>query len=917
MLPEEKARKIIDKQLTAVGWDIVSRDEYVPGYAMVVKEALMHGNTESDYLFFIDNKAIAVLEAKKEENPLDENVEKQIERYAQNPQEWYGLWKNEVIPLVYMANGKKIYFKNLLSGDNEYQQLRKMHSPKEMLRLIDAKSKYGALPVLERKGLRDCQYNAEIELEKKLKEGQLRNLAILATGAGKTYLACLASYRLLNYTSASRVLFLVDRNNLARQTESEFSVFDRTENQQAMNSLYQITRLKKESDIKGQIVISTIQKLFAVLTGQHITDTDEDEEDEQIASSETDNTADVIKLGNDLKIAPDHFQFIIADECHRSIYGKWKAVLDYFKGAKILGLTATPTPEAYAFFNNNIVENYTYDESVVDGVNVPNRIYRISTHVTEHGGSIGKGVEVTEKSKRTCRIEKYTTDEQVEYNNAALDRTVVNHKQIKKVLTTYKNAIYSDLYPNREKKWEYIPKTLIFAKDDNHADEIVKTAKKVFGEEFDGGEVPENFVQKITYSSGDSNALIRDLRNEKDFRIAVTVTLVATGTDVKPLEVVLFMKDVHSDVLYTQMKGRGCRFITDDKLKEVTPNADFKECFYIVDAVGVTENEKYIPSPQTGSGGKTTLSLEHLLEHLAHNELSDENLLLLRNYCSAINGRYEHNLLFGRHLDNFISAYGFAPKTIANNIQTAIEQGQLELNPYSDPSYNNPFRMSLIDSLISNIPARKKLLEMQKDYIVESNDPDKLIYAGFSKESAMSFIENFEKYLNDNKDSIEALRIIYNSEDTVITHTMLVELQEQLLAKSRQFGVYAIWKNYQVLDNDGNVEELDVKSNFNALTNLIQIARYAYRKTSKLTSILTGYSQRFALYNGQNQRSLTEDQVDIMKKIAYYIINDGAIDISTLNEIDTDLWRKAVDSFGAPVLQTEMQSLSKFLLKVA
>lgn len=917
MLPEEKARKIIDKQLTAVGWDIVSRNEYVPGYAMAVEEALMQGNTESDYLFFIDNKAIAVLEAKKEENPLDENVERQAEYYAQNPQEWYGLWKNEVIPLVYMANGKKIYFKNLLSDDTEYQQLRKMHSPKEMLRLINAKSEYGALPVLERKGLRDCQYNAEVELEKKLKERQLRNLAILATGAGKTYLACLASYRLLNYTSTSRVLFLVDRNNLARQTESEFSVFDRTENQQAMSSLYQINRLKNESDIKGQIVISTIQKLFAVLTGQHITDTDEDEEDEQIASSETDDTVDVIKLGNDLKIAPNHFQFIIVDECHRSIYGKWKAVLDYFKGAKILGLTATPTPEAYAFFNNNIVENYTYDESVVDGVNVPNRIYRILTQVTEHGGSIEKGIEVTEKSKRTGKIEKYTTDEQVEYNNSALDRTVANPQQIEEILAIYKNAIYSDLYPNREKKWEYIPKTLIFAKDDNHADEIVKAVKKVFKKEFDGEKVPENFVQKITYSSGDSNALIRDLRNEKDFRIAVTVTLVATGTDVKPLEVVLFMKDVHSDVLYTQMKGRGCRFITDDKLKEVTPNADFKECFYIVDAVGVTENEKYIPSPQTGGGGKTTLSLEHLLEHLAHNELSDENLILLRNYCSSINGRYEHNLLFGRHLDNFISAYGFAPKTIANNIQTAIEQGQLELNPYFSPSVNNSFRMSLIDRLVSNISARKKLLEMQKGYIVESNDPDKLIYAGFSKESAISFIENFEKYLNDNKDSIEALRIIYNSEDTVITHTMLVELQEQLIAKSRQFGVYAIWKNYQVLDNDGNVEELDVKSNFNALTNLIQIARYAYRKTSKLTSILTGYSQRFALYNGQNQRSLTDDQVDIMKKIADYIINDGAIDISTLNEIDTDLWRKAVDSFGALVLQTEMQSLSKFLLKVA
>ena len=163
---------------------------------------------------------------------------------------------------------------------------------------------------------------------------------------------------------------------------------------------------------------------------------------------------------------------------------------------------------------------------------------------------------------------------------------------------------------------------MIFAKDDNHATQIVDCARKVFGEKFPNGEVPENFVQKITYSAGDSNALIRDLRNEKDFRIAVTVTLVATGTDVKPLEVVLFMSDVKSEVLYTQMKGRGCRVISEDKLKEITPNATTKECFYIVDAVGVTESDKHIPKPgKDGEPKKKTLSLEHLIEHLAHGDL--------------------------------------------------------------------------------------------------------------------------------------------------------------------------------------------------------------------------------------------------------------------------------------------------------
>ena len=914
MLPEEKARVKIDKQLKDAGWDIVARDEYIPNSASAVKEAIMRGNTESDYLLFVEDKAIAVIEAKKEDNPLGVEVEKQAEGYAVNPQSWYGLWFEKLIPLVYMANGNKIYFKNMLVQDSEYEELTEMHSPKKMLQIIGKKSEYGALPLIEKKGLRDCQYNAEIKFEKALKAGNKKNLAILATGAGKTYLACLASYRLLNYTPTKRILFLVDRNNLAHQTESEFSLFDRTENQQSLSSLYQIKRLKKEEDIKGDIVISTIQKLFAVLTGQTLNEDNEDAEDEVAKRDEEKASQEVVQLNDELKLPPDYFQLIIVDECHRSIYGKWKAVLDYFSEAKVLGLTATPTPEAYSYFNNNIIEQYTYDDSVVDGVNVPARVYRIITDVTEHGGTIEAGTEIVETPKGKTESVTYTVTTLVSYEPTQLDRSVINRNQIKAVLKAYKKAIYTDLFPSRAEKWEYIPKTLIFAKDDNHATEIVNMAKEVFGGEFDGGEVPEKFVQKITYSSGDSNALIRDLRTEKDFRIAVTVTLVATGTDVRPLEVVLFMKDVHSDVLYTQMKGRGCRVIKDDKLKEVTPNADTKECYYIVDAVGVTEHEKVMPKPGTSGGGKT-LTLEHLLEHLAHNELSDENLLLLRDYCSTINRRYEDDALFGRHLDFFITSYGFAPRTIANNINTAFETGTLV--EYISPSHDNSMRMGLIYCLISNIQARKKLLEMQRGYYASTPDEDEVIYAGFSKETAKSYIENFEKYLQDNKDSIEALRIIHNSEDTLITHTMLCDLRDRLLAENRQYGVYQIWKNYKTLDEEGNVEELDVKTNVNALTNLIQIVRYAYNKNAKLSSLVNGYAQRFNLYCGRAQRVLTEEQKEVMKQIAEYILNEGTLSVMELNDVDTDLWRRAVKNFGVPTLTSEMQTLSKFILKVA
>ena len=921
MLPEERARIKIDKQLNNAGWDIVSRQDYVPNYAMAIKEALMQGGNESDYLLFIDNKAIAVIEAKREENDLGDEVELQAENYAVTPENWYGTWFDNLIPLVYLANGKKILFKNLLTDpDGDYIEIKEMHSPKRMLQLINKTSEYGALPKIERKGLRDCQYNAECEFEKSIKQGKKKSLAILATGSGKTYLACLAAYRLLNYTPTRRVLFLADRNNLARQAETEFKLFDRTEKQQALNELYVINRLTNPEKINGDIIISTIQKLFAVLTGRKDDEINEDEEDENnLNFDETDEqkAEPEIDLGKDIKLPSDYFQFIIVDECHRSIYGKWQSVLKYFSGAKILGLTATPTPEAYAFFNDNIIEKYTYDDSVVDGVNVPARVYRIKTEQTEHGGAIKSGDKVVETTRSGYKVNEYVTKERIDFNPNQLDRSVVSPDQIRKNMESFRDSIYTDMFPERKALWEYIPKTLIFAKDDHHASEIVNIVKAVFAEKFEDGKIPEKFVQKITYSAGDTNTLIREFRTEKEFRIAVTVTLVATGTDVKPLEVVMFMRDVNSDVLYTQMKGRGCRTINDDKLKEVTPNATTKDCFYIVDCVGVTEHDKTIPTAGGGGGTGTNIpKLEKLLEYLSHGYITDDNLSFLRDYCSSINLRYENNALFGHHLSMFITNFGFSPKDLALNINTAISQNTLP--PFVSPSDENRTRNDLISCLISNLEARKKLLELHRGYYAISPNDDTLIEKGFSKEEARTFIDNFEKYLNDNADSIEALRIIHNSEDTLITYSMLSELQERLVSENHLFTPYKIWNNYKLLDTDGKVDELDVKQNGKALTNLIQIVRYAYKKNPNLISLLKGYSRKFTLYCGQAQRTLTDDQKDIMKQIADYVINEGYINAGELNEFDTDLWRKAIKSFGdAKVLNAEIETLSRFLLRVA
>lgn len=917
LLPEELARIKIDSQLSEAGWDIVNRDEYVPNLAQAVKEALMAGSTESDYLLFVDNKAIAVVEAKREENNLGEVVAEQAENYSKTPRSWYGLWFDGIIPLVYLANGKKIYFRNMLNPDSDYVEIPKMHSPKKMLKIINKASTYGALPKVEKKGLRDCQFNAELAFENSLRMNKKKSLAVLATGSGKTYLACLASYRLLNYTPVDRVLFLVDRNNLAKQTENEFSTFDRTENGMTLSSLYSIKRLRKNDDITGDVVISTIQKLFSVMTGNKLIETDEDECDDFVVDyyeeyyNENEPT---IELGDTITLPKDYFKFIVIDECHRSIYGKWKSVLDYFEQATVLGLTATPTPEAYAYFNNNIIEKYTYDDSVMDDVNVPFRIYDIETKRTVQGGEIVAGTNITEITKKSGAENIITPSSNVIYSPQALDRSVIDKNQIKKVLEEYRDSIYTDLYPDREVKWEYIPKTLIFAKSDKHADEIINAIHDVFKCKFDNEIIPDGFAQKITYSAGDSNQLIKNFRIDKNFRIAVTVTLVATGTDVKPLEVVMFMTDVKSDVLYTQMKGRGCRTINEDKLKEVTPNANYKECFYIVDAVGVTKGEKIIP--RVHPNGKKKLSLKDLLEHLSHGEVSDDNLILLRDFCSTITNRYKDHPLFERHLDEFIAEFNYSPIYIAEKINNALTKGILPL--YISASEPNTERLELINELLSKPKAKDKLLELKKGYYVFAPDtPDELINKGFSIETSRDFIDNFEKYLNDHKDDIEALRIIYNSEDKLITYTMLTELRDKLLSENKQYVPYFIWKCYKRLDVEGKVSDLDQKKSVNALTHLIQIARYAYKKTGELYSLFGVYSQRFNLYVGSTNHNLTETQKEIMHKIADYIIESGSISTMELNSIvDADLWRKGITTFGPQVFAAEMQMLSKFLIGV-
>lgn len=914
LLPEQKARVKIDQMLKDSGWTVVPRDDFTPDAvnAQAVEENLMKGNLEADYILYLDGKAIAVLEAKREENKLGLEVAEQAQNYGNILPDWVQAWKTP-LPFIFLCNGDLLLFKDMREDKPSYKVLKKMFTPKEIVNLAgdDINSQFAKLPALPPvgpKGLRECQFEAITNLEISFKQGLKKALIVLATGAGKTFTACTAAYRLLNYMGAKRVLFLVDRNNLGKQAEGEFGTYKLTETGNAFSDEYIVHRLRNVEKIgNASVVISTIQRLFAALKGQELDETDDDEEMEH----DEDTPGKQVQLTGNVLLPSDFFDVIIIDECHRSIYGDWQQVLTYFNNAKIIGLTATPTPEAMAFFNKNRVVNYTLEKSIADGVNVPPRVYRIKTEISEAGGTLNEGEKVTKVSNLTGKGQNQKQKYDKDYTKTELDRSVVVPSQIETVIRAYKDAIFESLYPDRKKDWNMIPKTLFFAKKETHAQDILKAIEKVFKDEFPDKKLPEHFAQLITCKSGNSNQLISDFRNNKDFRIGITVTLVATGTDVRPLEVLVFMRDINSEVLYTQMKGRGCRTIDDDKLRNVTTNANSKDFYYLIDAVGVTEHEKSMPTPTGGEGCKKVLSLKDLLEHLAHGEVSNENLNLLAGYLSNVNKKAEPEDLI--ELNELIKT--IAIKQICLDIYAAIDPDNKAFPEYKDINDPNTERKALISALINNVKARKKLLEVNAGFIkIAVEETDKLISAGFSKEQSKQYIDSFEKYLEENKDEVEALRILYNQEKVAITYSMLKDLEKKLLAYNNQFKSEFLWTCYQTLNGEsGKVKPLNKETELGVLTNLIPLVRYGYKIDNELVSLKRRFGSYFNLYCGQAWRKFTPEQVEIVQQIAEYIVQNGCITNIELNKAKHDLFVKAIPIFGADKLNNEMQTISKYL----
>ncbi|WP_256819598.1 type I restriction endonuclease subunit R [Pseudomonas putida] len=876
--PEQIARTKIDQLLTDAGWVIQDRDAFDRNafLGVAVREFRLPAGP-CDYLLFVDGKAGGVIEAKKTGVTLS-GVAEQSAKYQLALPEHLARW-DELLVYSYESTGDETFFSNQRDPKTRSRRLFAFHRPETLhawlLQPETLRSRLRKMPPLETQGLRDCQIEAITGLENSLAADKPRALIQLATGAGKTFTACSFSYRLIKYAGAKRILFLVDRNNLGDQTLKEFQNFQPVGAANRFTDTYIVQHLHNHRiDPDAKVVITTIQRLYSMLRGKEL-----DPADEEASAFEqgTREQGEIPPLSYNPDIPIETFDFIVTDECHRSIYGLWRQVLEYFD-AYLVGLTATPSKHTLGFFNQNLVAEYPYERSVADNVNVGYEIYRIRTRVTDEGGKVETdeaGFQVPVRDRRTRKVRYEALDEDLEYSAKELDRSVVNPNQIRTVLQTYNARVFTELFPDRSGQW--LPKTLIFAKDDNHAEEIVHAVREVFGEGND-------FAKKITYRNGSEapKSMIKAFRVDPMPRVAVTVDMIATGTDIKPVEVLIFMRDVKSEGYYEQMKGRGVRSIPDADLQTVTPDAKTKTRFVLIDAVGVTESKKSASQPLER---KRTLSFKKLLEQIAMGRRDEDALSSLAGRLAVLDRKLNDD---DRQRLQQISG-GQTPRDLANRLLDAIDPDkQLAViaeryGPAPSPQQEQQVVEALMEDacLPFDKPQLRQLLldiKQKTDIIIDETTPDEVLHTGFDLKRAEQTITSFKAFIKQHRDELTALQILYNQPlgKQRLTYAAIRELVKRLTDPPQYLTTANVWQAYKRLDS-AKVRGAPVDEQ---LTEVVALVRFALGQSDTLEPFGIQVERRFNLWLGREKKAGREydsEQEGWLRAIASHISANAEI----------------------------------------
>ena len=882
--PEQEARAAIDRLLTAAGWavqDFKSADIHAARGVALREFPLTEGHGEADYLLYVDGKAAGVIEAKKVGATLT-GVEVQSGKCAQGLPDSLPAWRRP-LPFVYESTGAETHFTNGLDPEPRARNVFAFHRPESLQAWLSAPqpdliaapantARYapsGAevgtftyrvrrMPELvtawgEHK-LWPAQIVAIKNLEKSLAANKPRALIQMATGSGKTFTAISFIYRLIKYAGARRVLFLVDRGNLGRQTKKEFDQYVSPVNNFKFGEEYIVQHLSSNNlDTTARVVISTIQRMFSMLKGRELP-----EDLEEASGSALDGLVQGQEpIAYNPAIPIETFDIIVTDEAHRSIYNLWRQVLEYFD-SYLIGLTATPSKQTFGFFNQNLVMEYGHEQAVADGVNVNYDVYRIRTAVSEAGGKVESGYYVDLRDKLTRKVRWEQLDEEFAYDPEQLDRDVVAVDQIRTLVRTFRDKLPTEIFPGRTE----VPKTLVFAKDDSHAEDIVRIVREEFGK---GNE----FAQKITYrTTGETpERLIAAFRNSYHPRIAVTVDMIATGTDIKPLEIVVFMRAVKSRTFFEQMKGRGVRVINPADLQSVTPDAKAKDHFVIVDCVGVCERDMTDSRPMDQ---KKTVPLEKLLQAVALGNTEPDVL----SSVAARLARLEKDLPPADQARITQAAGGLALKDLARGLVNALAPdqspgqaaaaAQAAIKPFSSPQ--------LRELIVT--------LKKQNEQVIDTVTQDQVLEAGFSeaaRERARKIVGTFEQFIQQHKDEITALQILYSRPTKApLTFEDLQSLADALNAPPTLISESASWQAYAALDKS----RVRGASPRRILTDLVSLVRYAMHQENELVPYPERVAANFKAWIAQQQaagKAFTDEQRWWLEKMAEHIASNLGI----------------------------------------
>lgn len=878
MKPEDKARVTIDKKLIESGWTIqdVKSLNLSASLGIAVRE-FPTSTGPVDYALFLEGIPVGVIEAKKSE--LGENitsVESQSARYATSTFKWI---KNEYrIRFAYEATDKLTRFTDYDDIKYRSRTVFSFHRPETLLALLKQpdtiRNNMKRFPKFDPTGFRKCQITAIENLDTSFADNRPKALVQMATGAGKTFTAITAAYRLLKYGKMNRILFLVDTKGLGEQAEREFLAYKPTDDPRPFSQIYGIHRLKSSYIPDGvQICISTIQRMYSILKGEELNESAEEISFNEYVTADSKAPKEVVY---NEKYPPEFFDCIIVDECHRSIYNVWNQVLEYFDSF-IIGLTATPDKRTFAFFNENVVSEYPREQAIIDGVNVGEDIFLIETNVGKNGAHIMKQrIEIRSRLSREKRWKEL--DEDLDYKPTQLDRDIVNPSQIRTVIRSFKENVFTTLFPRRKE----VPKTLIFAKTDSHADDIIQIVREEFGE---GNE----FCKKITYSAENPESVLSSFRNDYYPRIAVTVDMIATGTDVKPIECLIFMRDVRSKNYFEQMKGRGTRTLSKDDLQKVTPSAtDNKDHFVIVDAVGVTKSKK---SDTRTLERKPSVSMRELMMNVALGDKSEDTLTSLANRVIRLNSQMTPS-----EKKEFAETVGVGAGQIAEKLLNAFDEDVILHQAQEQFATAEPTEEQIAEAKKALVnEAVKPFLSVETccyidnirrshEQVIDNVNLDEVLFVGFDsqqEENADRVISSFRQFIDENRDEIIALRIIYDQKykDRPMAIDGLKSLYEKL--KSKGITVERLWDCYAI-----KKPERVKRGTMAQLSDLISIIRFEMGYTENLAPFADRVNYNFmqwTLRRNAGAVHFTDEQMEWLRLVKDHIAVSLSIETSDLD----------------------------------